>query len=103
VSRLMDQEISIHSGQGRSRRVSRLRQQSQRELTSQLFVRPCVTEYSIQCDACQETILDHNWYLFVMYKGIQYSLHDNENVCLSKMKVHLRLQKPDFLSSRTTV
>jgi hypothetical protein len=86
----------------RSRRASRLQQRLQKICTIQLLVVPCVTEYSTTCDACQEMILDHNWHLHAVYNDIHYSLHDNDGVCLSKMKVHLRLQKPNFLSSRTT-
>lgn len=62
---------------------------------------PCVIDYSKVCDACQEIILDHNWHIHVVVDGKDFHIHDNDGICLSKLKVMLRIQEPDFLSSRT--
>jgi hypothetical protein len=58
------------------------------------------TKKSIQCDACSTTILDNNYYMHVIYNGVPYRVHDNDGICLAKLRVWLGLEKSSFKSTR---
>lgn len=59
-----------------------------------------VTDRSIRCSACGTTILERNWCLKVAVGGKNILIHDNEGICLSKLKVSMHIIEPNFLSSR---